>query len=101
MKKSVWTAKTDLPVFDKLNGDKKTEVLIIGGGLCGILCALFLKQADIDCIVVEGNEVASGTTKNTTAKITAHTVSGSQHFSRRSITSSCEKMKYPTKNPTP
>lgn len=70
MKKSVWTAKTDLPVFDKLNGDKKTDVLIIGGGLCGILCALFLKQADIDCIVVEGNEVASGTTKNTTAKIT-------------------------------
>lgn len=40
-------------------------------------------------------------TVNTTAKITAHTVSGSQHFSRRSITSSWDKTKYSTKNPAP
>lgn len=71
MKKSVWTAEINLPEFDKLEGEKKTDVLVIGGGLCGILCAFFLKQAGVDCILVEGNRIASGITKNTTAKITA------------------------------
>ncbi|MBQ2897142.1 MAG: FAD-dependent oxidoreductase [Clostridia bacterium] len=70
MNKSLWTDKTDLPQFEKLNGNKKTDVLIIGGGLCGILCAYFLKQAGIDYILVEANRIASGITKNTTAKIT-------------------------------
>lgn len=71
MKKSVWTDNVSLPIFNTLNGDVKTDVLIIGGGLCGILCAYFLKQAGIDYILVEGNQIASGITKNTTAKITS------------------------------
>jgi glycine/D-amino acid oxidase-like deaminating enzyme len=71
IKKSVWSAEVDLPQFDKLEGDIKTDVLIIGGGLCGILCAWFLKQAGVDCVLVEGARIASGITKNTTAKITA------------------------------
>lgn len=41
---SVWTDSADMPRFDALRGDKKTDVLIIGGGLCGILCARFLRQ---------------------------------------------------------
>ena len=71
MKKSVWTENATLPSFRKLDSDKKTNVLIIGGGLSGILCAYFLKQAGIDYILVEGNKIASGITKNTTAKITS------------------------------
>ncbi|MDY3929692.1 MAG: FAD-binding oxidoreductase [Clostridia bacterium] len=71
MKKSVWTADTTLPQFDKLTGEKKTEVLIIGGGLCGILCAYLLQNAGIDYILAEGSRIASGTTKNTTGKITS------------------------------
>lgn len=71
MKKSVWTAYTTLPQFDKLTGEKKTDVLIIGGGLCGILCAYFLQNAGIDYILAEGSRIASGTTKNTTGKITS------------------------------
>lgn len=71
MKKSVWSANVSLPGFNKLNGDKKTDVLIIGGGICGLLCAYFLKQAGINYILVEGNKIASGITKNTTAKITS------------------------------
>ena len=70
MKKSVWTESVKLPSFNALEGDVKTDVLIIGGGLCGILCAYFLKRAGIDYVLVEGSEIASGTTKNTTAKIT-------------------------------
>lgn len=71
MKKSVWSDSESLPKFNKLNGDKKTDVLIIGGGLCGILCAYFLKRAGVDYILVEGNKIATGITKNTTAKITS------------------------------
>ncbi len=71
MKKSVWTETTPLNEFKKLDKDIKTDVLIIGGGLCGILCAYFLKQTGIDCVLVEGSKIASGTTKNTTAKITS------------------------------
>lgn len=71
MKTSVWSESLSLPQFESLDGDKKTDVLIIGGGLCGILCAHFLKEAGIDCILVEGNRIASGITKNTTAKITS------------------------------
>ena len=71
MKESVWTATAELPRFPKLEGDKTTDVLIIGGGLCGILCAYFLKQAGIDCILAEGGKIADGATGNTTAKITS------------------------------
>ena len=71
MKKSVWTENVKLPEFESLNGDAKTDVLIIGGGLCGIMCAYYLEQAGVDYILVEGNKIASGITKNTTAKITS------------------------------
>ncbi len=71
MHDSVWTESVKLPEFEKLNGNIKTDVLIIGGGLCGILCAYFLKNAGVDYILVEGDRIASGNTKNTTAKITS------------------------------
>ncbi len=38
MKKSVWTDSVEVPQFKSLNGDIKTDVLVIGGGLCGLLC---------------------------------------------------------------
>lgn len=71
MRKSVWTDSVELPKFKTLKGDKKTDVLIVGGGICGILCAYMLKQSGVDCIVVEGSTICSGTTRNTTAKITS------------------------------
>ncbi len=70
MHKSVWTDQTSLPAFNSLKKDIKTDVLIIGGGICGILCAHMLNQAGVKYILVEGNKIASGITKNTTAKIT-------------------------------
>ena len=70
--KSVWSAcikrSTESP---KLTGHKKTDVLIIGGGMAGILTAYKLKEAGISSIVVEAKTIGSGTTQNTTAKITA------------------------------
>ena len=37
--KSVWMNEIEMPAFEPLCGDRKTDVLIIGGGLAGILCA--------------------------------------------------------------
>lgn len=59
-----------MPRFEPLQGDCKTDVLIIGGGIAGILTAYFLQQKNIDYILVEKNTLCSGTTGNTTAKIT-------------------------------
>ncbi len=71
MKKSVWLEEIKLKKFEKPKGEIKTDVLIVGGGLSGILVAYFLKQKGIDYCLVEANRIASGITKNTTAKITS------------------------------
>ena len=67
---SVWEKTASKPRFDALGGNKKTDVLIIGGGIAGILCAYKLKEAGVDCMLVEATEICGGITKNTTAKIT-------------------------------
>lgn len=68
---SIWTQSVELPHFRTLEGDTRTDVLIIGGGMAGILCAYFLKKNGVDCTLVEGRTICSGITKNTTAKITS------------------------------
>ncbi len=68
---SIWEDSTKLPSFVHLSKDIKTDVLIIGGGICGILCAYMLKKAGIDYVLVEADRICSGITKNTTAKITS------------------------------
>ena len=67
---SIWTETTDRPSFAPLGGTKSTDVLIIGGGIAGILCAYKLKNAGVDCVLAEADEICGGITKNTTAKIT-------------------------------
>ena len=67
--KSIWN-KIEKPEFNSLQGDIKTDVLIIGGGFCGILCAYMLKDAGIDCVVVEADKICRGITNGTTAKVT-------------------------------
>jgi len=54
-----------------LEGERICDVLVIGGGMCGILIAHMLRQAGTHPVVVEAKTVGSGVTQNTTAKITA------------------------------
>lgn len=68
---SVWTDSVEMPHFETLEGEVKTDVLIIGGGITGLLCAYFLKEKGVDYLLAEGRTICSGVTKNTTAKITA------------------------------
>ncbi len=68
--KSLWTKDIVLPEFPTLKEDIKTDVLIIGGGIAGILTAFFLHKQGVDYILVEKSRICSGNTQNTTAKIT-------------------------------
>lgn len=67
---SVWIENSERLQFEQLKGSMKTDVLIIGGGIAGILCAYMLKKAGVDCVLVEAKRICDGITKNTTAKIT-------------------------------
>ena len=51
--RSVWSATEKLPDFPSQNGDIKTDVLIIGGGIAGILTAYFLHHNGVDYVLVE------------------------------------------------
>ncbi len=68
---SLWSETVTLPSFESLNKNLKTDVLIIGGGITGILCAYYLQEAGINYVLVEADTILSGITKNTTAKITS------------------------------
>lgn len=67
---SVWSKKTPPLEFKSLNENKNTDVLIVGGGIAGLLCAYKLKSAGVDCILVEAEKICGGVTGYTTAKIT-------------------------------
>lgn len=69
--KRLWSKTADIPEFDSLHGDAKTDVLIIGGGAVGILCGYFLKKRNADYMILEGQRILSGVTGLSTAKITA------------------------------
>ena len=68
--KSIWQ-QTSLPQFPQLSGDIKTDVLIIGGGMAGLLTAYYLHQNGIEYVLLEKERLCGGNTQNTTAKITA------------------------------
>lgn len=67
---SIWKKGVSNVRFNAIDGNKCTDVLIIGGGIAGILCAYKLKKAGVDCILCEACEICGGVTQNTTAKIT-------------------------------
>ncbi len=67
---SLWYETSKINNFSALDGNINTDVLIVGGGICGVLCAYFLKEAGVSYALVEGTTIGNGITKNTTAKIT-------------------------------
>ena len=71
MNQSIWTQEPILPAFPRLESDLNTDVLIIGGGMAGILCAHELHQSGVDYTLVEASTILQGVSGNTTAKITS------------------------------
>ena len=65
--KSVWCGnQIKYPSIEA--GDR--DVVVIGGGIAGFLCAYYLSEAGQKVTLIEADRLFSGTTKNTTAKIT-------------------------------
>jgi glycine/D-amino acid oxidase-like deaminating enzyme/nitrite reductase/ring-hydroxylating ferredoxin subunit len=56
--------------YPRLDKDLKTDVLIVGGGITGITTAYCLTQRGIKPVVIEAETLCSGTTGNTTGKLT-------------------------------
>ena len=68
---SIWTSETPLPRFPSLRGEIRADVLVIGGGLAGLLCARRLTELGVETVLAEADLICGGVTKNTTAKITS------------------------------
>lgn len=67
---SFWTNTATLPTFPSMTHDVRADVLVIGGGLTGLLCAQHLKRVGLTVVVTEADTIGSGVTGRTTAKIT-------------------------------
>lgn len=67
---SIWEKDVTLPRFPALRKDARTDVLVVGGGMTGLLCGFFLQEQGRDYLVLEKDRIAGGVTKNTTAKLT-------------------------------
>ena len=71
MKQSLWAATAAMPSFPPLDGDQTVDVLVVGGGLAGLLCAHALTEAGADCLLIEANRICGGVTAN--LRICEHT----------------------------
>ena len=71
MQESIWREDVQMPCFPELDGSLQTDVLIIGGGLTGLMCAWNLTRVGVDCVLIEQNQIMSGISGRTTAKLTA------------------------------
>ncbi|MBQ9121825.1 MAG: FAD-binding oxidoreductase, partial [Clostridia bacterium] len=69
--RSIWSDEMPRIRPEKKTLPQSAEVLIIGGGMAGLLCAYLLKESGIRAIILEAEEICSGQTRNTTAKITS------------------------------
>lgn len=68
---SVWWDGWSHREYPQVSGDLETEILVIGGGMAGILCAKGLQDAGKSVILVEANRIGGGITAKTTAVLTA------------------------------
>lgn len=68
---SLWKKTVELPRQRVLGQDLQVQCAIVGGGMAGLLTALFLERNGVEAVVLEADRVAGGQTGNTTAKITA------------------------------
>ncbi|HOP10522.1 MAG TPA: FAD-dependent oxidoreductase [Oscillospiraceae bacterium] len=69
--KSVWESTVNPPQFERLSENVSTDVLIIGGGMAGVLCAYELQRRGIEYLLLEGRTIGRGTTRGTTGVLTA------------------------------
>ena len=70
MNDSIWVEQ-QVVNYKKLNKNISVDVLVVGGGICGVLCAYYLKKRNVNVVLVEKNQIGHGITKNTTAVLSS------------------------------
>lgn len=69
--RSCWQTESP-PEFPMLDGDLNAEAVVVGGGLCGLLCAYELERRGLrDIVLLEAGRLLNGTTARTTGKVTS------------------------------
>ena len=68
---SVWMATTDMPQFQPLTQDLRTNVCVVGAGIAGLTTAYLLARAGRAVVVIDDGPIGGGETGRTTAHLTA------------------------------
>ena len=68
---SLWEGTTPATEYPVLTGAATADVAVVGGGITGLTAAYLLAVAGVSVAVVERRRIATGTTGNTTAKVTS------------------------------
>ena len=66
---SIWKDYCTETNYKPLNKDVTTDVLIIGGGITGISSLFYLKDSNLNVVLVEQNRIGLSTTGNSTGKL--------------------------------
>src|SRR5919205_4266092 len=68
---SVWMDTTDVPQFQPLTQDLRTNVCVVGAGIAGMTTAYLLARAGRAVVVIDDGPIGGGETSRTTAHLTA------------------------------
>lgn len=68
LRKSIWQEETEIFEQNELS-DTSYDVVIVGGGITGVSCAIRLANAGKKCLLMEAVNIGFGTTGGTTAHL--------------------------------
>ncbi|MEH1801095.1 MAG: FAD-dependent oxidoreductase [Nostoc sp.] len=68
---SYWIDSTPTANFPSLSNNLSVDVAIVGAGIAGITAARLLKRAGKTVAVIESQQISTGVSGHTTAKVTS------------------------------
>ncbi|WP_435179632.1 FAD-dependent oxidoreductase [Halorussus sp. AFM4] len=68
---SLWLATTERTDYPPLDGDRRVDTAVVGGGIVGVTAALECAEAGQSVALLESDRIVEGVTGRTTAKVTA------------------------------
>ena len=67
---SIWQKYSENNINNNMFQTIKTDILIIGGGIAGLVTAYILSENNKNITLIDKNNIGNGITNKTTAKIT-------------------------------
>ena len=77
--KSIWMKDRHLEI-NKLDKDIECEILIVGAGLSGLLCAYELKKHSTSIVIIDSDEIGYGASGRSTGKLSSQHGLNLQHI---------------------